>query len=77
MIDKRYNSTIDATTGCALRLVKDAIAEDDEGMTHGVHADAWFASAKQHRNLLFEGSSAFCKLNSTIHSSQKITLKML
>lgn len=46
MIDKRYNSTIDATTGCALRLVKDAIAEDDEGMTHGVHADAWFASAK-------------------------------
>jgi hypothetical protein len=46
MADKRYRATIGATAGSTLRLAEDTIVEDDEGITHGVHADAWFGSVK-------------------------------
>ncbi len=38
MAGKKYSSIIGVTACCTLRLAEEAIAEDDEGITHGVHA---------------------------------------
>ena len=46
MKTKKFNSEVGATAGCTLQLLLDTIHPEDQGVRHGIRADAWFKSVK-------------------------------
>jgi hypothetical protein len=46
MKTKKFNSEAGATAGCTLRLLLDTIPPKDQGIRHGIHADALFGIFK-------------------------------
>jgi hypothetical protein len=55
MSSMKYNNAIGATAGCTLRLLEEAIPEEDKANTHGVRGDAWFGSVKNASELGIRG----------------------
>jgi hypothetical protein len=58
MKTQKFNSDVEATAGCTLRVLLSTIPREKQSIKHGIRADAWFGSVKMASEVSRRGHEA-------------------